>query len=315
MVGFMPRRRTARAAVASGLVGVLLAGTVIAPQAADAIGVPSAIDGTYQFNANGWTGTLSIIDAGSEAPSIVMAYDELGTSENLTGTWSTYGELTFNRVLSNGVTQIYDLYEGTHVAGSPVFGGFFFESDLPGERFGVYADDFVPRRLRPHAAEPGAATKTAGSVPSAVTAASAPAPATTAAPQDDPYPPDAWTYLDGMYAFNGNGWTGKMLIAEYGCPSGALVGLHLDYDDIGTWEGTPGAIYDPSANQVGFVRTLGNGVTQDYELWLGTHVSPAVLADGFHPLSVMFGGYFTESDTGGQRYAAFATYTPPGVGC
>ncbi|HEV2636791.1 MAG TPA: hypothetical protein VGX23_16685 [Actinocrinis sp.] len=290
------------------MVGVLLASAVIAPQAADA-DVSGSVDGTYQFNANGWSGTLTVIDAEDYAPTVIMTYDELGSSETMIDTsWSPqYGVLTFIRILSNGVAQSYELYEGSHVAGSPVFGGNFIESDLQGMAFGVFADDFLPLLSRPHGPSHSAATTAASSVPSAVTAASAKAPAFSS--------PLDWPDLDGMYDFNGNGWTGKMLIAENRCADQGLEAVHLNYDEIGTWEAVPGALFNPFTNQITFTRTLSDGITQTYQLWLGTHVSPAVEADGYYPASPMLGGYFTESDTGTQRYAAFASYDPPGLGC
>jgi hypothetical protein len=307
-------RRTVRAAIASGMVGVLMASAVIAPQTAEAITNPvSGIDGTYQFNANGWTGTLTIIDAANETPGIVMTYDESGTTEDLTGDWSAVdGELTFLRPLSNGVEQLYDLYLGNHVAGSPVFGGSFVESDIPGYRFGVFADDYVPRTgPRTHVQMPGAANKTVAGRSNAITAATAP---NSPGPQLSPAYTDNldWPDLLGAYDFNGNGWTGTMGISQDDCAS--FEGVRVDYDAIGTWEQL-GALWDNYDNALTLVRTLSDGITQTYTLFIGQHVSPAVAAEGYHPASVMFGGYFTESDTGGKRYAAFATYAPPGLGC
>ena len=307
-------RRTVRATLTSGVIGLLLAGAVVAPQSADAYAL-SPIDGSYLFDANGWTGTLTVNRAENLDPSIVMSYDELGTSEYLSGTWSpTTGTLTILRPLGNGVSQTYYLYLGNHVPGSPVFGGYFTESDVPGMAYGAYADEFVaPDTVRPSALTPSSLEHAAGSMSKGATVVTSQANVATKSSTLHPLTlqfPDSFI---GNYTFNGNGWTGQMLIDWANCPAPADV--NVDYDAIGIWESYFTSSWNPATGALTFVRPLSNGITQTYTLYLGTHVPVPSANNGYSSPLRMFGGYFTESDTGSARYAAFATYYPSGIGC
>lgn len=294
--GRRPGRGTVRAGVTAALSSLLLAVALAAPQGADAY-VLSPVDGSYHFNANGWTGTLTISNAENLRPGVVMTYDERGYAENLTGTWSpSTGTLTVYRPLQGGVSQSYTLYLGNHIPGSPVFGGYFTESDVPGMRYGAYADDFVAPYVKFHPLALGGAAP--GVAPGSATTVTAPTRSGGIRPAADPLPDS----LIGVYAFNGNGWTGDMLIDWANCPAPADANLY--FDEIGTWQEIPDNSWDPSTGTLTLVRPLSGGVTQTYTLYEGTHQPGR-----------MFGGYFTESDVPGMQYAAFAQYTPGGVGC
>ncbi|MEY9966999.1 hypothetical protein ABIA33_005064 [Streptacidiphilus sp. MAP12-16] len=302
--GRRPGRGTVSAGVTAALCGLLLAVAVAAPQGASAY-ILSPVDGSYHFNANGWTGTLTVSNAENLRPSVVMTYDERGYPEDLTGTWSpSTGTLTVYRPLQGGVSQTYTLYLGNHIPSSPVFGGYFTESDVPGMRYGAYADDFVaPYAL--HLSALGGAGNLLGS--GAATGAAPGSPTTVTAqtgsgvirPEAVPLPDS----LIGLYAFNGNGWTGDLLIDWANCPAPA--DANLFYDEIGSWQEIPDNSWNPSTGTLTLVRPLSGGVTQTYTLYEGTH----------QPGNLMFGGYFTESDVPGMQYAAFAQHTPGGVGC
>jgi hypothetical protein len=191
--------RTARAATptpmsaalsAALLVGLATAsGTVSAAAAANV----STIDGSYDFNGNGWTGTITVTDAEGGRPGITMAYDGRA-AESDTGTWNAgTGTLTIYRPLSGGVGQNYTLYLGSHLPTSPVFGGYFTETDTGTQRYGAYADDYVP----PKVARPPVTWPSAGfPLPQAVTTPS------------DSLPGGAPLY----YFFDGNGWGGELLL-------------------------------------------------------------------------------------------------------
>lgn len=312
MFGFMrrrhPARRTVRAAVASALVGVSLASVVALPQTADA-NVLSPIDGSYLFNANGWTGSLVISGAENLSPTVVMAYDELGYSQVLTGTWSpSTRTLTVYRPLSGGVGQSYVLYLGDHVQGAPVFGGYFTESDVPGIRYGAFADDYVsPGVPRPVQHLAGSGLKVANTVAGATIGV---APAGTVHPDISSLP----GYLYDIYNFDGNGWEGQMGISSPTCPFPD--GMMLDYFALGVQENISISAWDASSGTLTFVRQLSGGATQTYTLYEGTHISPSLVGNPYLSQAVMFGGYFTESDTGSTRYAAYATdLADGGVGC
>lgn len=292
MFGFLrrrhPARRTVRATVAAALVGVSLVGTVVMPQVANAY-ILSPIDGSYLFNANGWTGTLTIYRAENLDPIVVMDYDELGSSEQLSGTWSpTTGTLTAYRPLSGGVSQTYVLYLGNHNPSSPVFGGYFTESDVPGMRYGAFADDFVVQGgVRPSALKPAIAHPSVAPLPG---------------------------YLIGIYNFDGNGWDGQMAIDDATCPFPD--DMAIIYTELGAWENIPNNAWDASTGTLTFVRPLSDGATQTYTLYQGTHIAPSLRSAVYLPEAVMFGGYFTESDTGSARYAAYASFSVgSGIGC
>jgi hypothetical protein len=231
------------------------------------------IDGSYAFNGNGWAGTLLVSNSATGSPAITMHYTELGNDEHLTGNWSTASHtLTINRPLPWNNSQTYTLYLGDHKPNSPVFGGYFTQSDVPGMHYGVYATDYLPlgtpRRV--------AALRPADSLPDG---------------------------LVGAYTFNGNGWTGDMYIDFYLCNEPEIT---LWYDELGRREQITQRDWDPATNTLTFVRPLSfAGVTQTYTMYFANRLRS----------TQMFGGYFTESDVPGQRFAAFASLQPGAVGC
>ncbi|MGW9029751.1 hypothetical protein ACWGQ5_37685 [Streptomyces sp. NPDC055722] len=283
-------RRALRAPVAAAaLCALVLGGGLVSPVPATA-GVPS-IDGSYAFDGNGWKGTLSVSGAASGSPSVTMRYDELGRSEYLSGTWTpATGTLSVFRPLPWGDSQTYTLFLGDHIASSPVFGGYFTQSDVPGMRYGAYANAYLrPGLARPAGATTARATKPAGTRATVVrqrmgAAASLP------------------TGILGGYDFNGNGWTGRLLLQFADCLN---PDTQMYYYERGYWEGIANRTWDASTGTLTLVRPLSGGVTQTYTLYIGTH-----RAD-----DPMFGGYFTESDVPGRQFAAFADRSPGGVGC
>ncbi|MFF4896060.1 hypothetical protein [Streptomyces sp. NPDC001068] len=275
--------------VVAGLCALVLGSGLVSPAPA-AAGVPS-IDGSYAFDGNGWKGTLSVSGAASGSPSVTMRYDELGRSEYLTGTWSPgSGTLSVVRPLPWGNSQTYTLFLGDHIASSPVFGGYFTQSDIPGMRYGAYADAYVrPGLARPAAKAASRAAEAAGTRATVVqrrTAAAASLP----------------TGILGAYDFNGNGWQGRLLLQFAECLN---PDTQMYYYERGFWEGIANRTWDASTGTLTLVRPLSGGVTQTYTLYIGTH-----RAD-----DPMFGGYFTESDVPGRQFAAFADRSPGGVGC
>ena len=240
-----------------------------------AVGAPAAaavstIDGSYAFNGNGWAGSLVVSGSASGSPAITMHYNELGRDERLTGSWSGH-TLTITRPLAWNNSQTYTLYLGDHKPNSPVFGGFFTQSDVPGQSYGVYAKDYLPLgtpRLRSLKA-------------------------------DDTLPDG----LVGGYGFNGNGWTGRMVVQFTQCQ---VPEIELRYDEVGRTEPIAQRTWDPATNTLTFVRPLSfGGVTQTYTMYFANRLQS----------TQMFGGYFTESDVPNQRFAAFAWLQPGGVGC
>jgi hypothetical protein len=198
--------------------------------------VTDPIVGSYAFNGNGWTGTLTVLDVTSGYVTADMSYDERGVHESVSGSWDpASGRLTLLRPLSyGGVTQTYTLYIGTHVAYQPMFGGYFTQSDFPGGHWGAFAT-----RL--------------------------PSPPSTSS-IDPTLPPPT-----GIYWINGNGWTGGILLAiNPHDPHLLTAEIHwTDYPGLaehisGTW--------DSASGLATFVRPLSwGGVTQTYTLYVGAH--------------------------------------------
>ncbi|GAA3438662.1 hypothetical protein [Kutzneria kofuensis] len=252
-------------AVAAATVALLAVG-------APASAATSTIDGSYAFNGNGWAGTLLVSGSASGAPAITMHYTELGRDERLTGSWSAASRtLTINRPLQWNNSQTYTLYLGDHKPNQPVFGGYFTQSDVPGQRYGVYAKDYLPLGT----------------------------PRTKLFKANDSLPDD----LVGFYGFNGNGWTGTMSVQFTQC---RVPEINLRYDELGRTEPIAQRTWDPATHTLTFVRPLSfGGVTQTYTLYFANRLQS----------TQMFGGYFTQSDVPGQRYAAFAFLQPGGVGC
>ena len=205
-----------------------------------AVGAPAAqaavptIDGSYAFDGNGWAGTLLVSGSASGSPAITLHYTELGRDESLTGDWSAATHtLTIQRPLPWNDSQTYTLYLGDHQPNSPVFGGFFTQSDVPGRQFGVYAKDYLPLG----AARPNL-VRAADSLPDAVT---------------------------GFYGFNGNGWTGTMSVQFTEC---RVPEINLRYDELGRTEPIAQRTWDPATDTLTFVRPLSfGGVTQTYTLY------------------------------------------------
>ncbi|HEX3789568.1 MAG TPA: hypothetical protein VHW44_17015 [Pseudonocardiaceae bacterium] len=274
--------------------GSLLAGGL----AALAVAAPAAspIDGSYVFNANGWAGTLAIDNAESGMPDVTMYYTERNSYEYLSGTWNPdNGTLTIARPLSGTVSQSYTLFLGNHIPGSPVFGGYFTESDTGTMRYGVLADNHLaPGTFRATTARPA-------TVHTAVPANTV-LPANTVAPAVTPaYDVPDWLF--GLNEFDGNGWDGYLLFDPCYTPD-----TEMYYNALDNWEPIATHSYDAATDTLTMVRPLSyGGVTQTYTMYLGTHR----LDD-----NMMFGGYFTQSDTPGLKFAAYATRDlSGGVGC
>jgi hypothetical protein len=250
-------------AVAAATVAIVAVG-------APASAATSTIDGSYAFNGNGWAGTLVVSNSASGAPAVTMHYNELGRDERLSGSWSGR-TLTITRPLAWNNSQTYTLYLGDHKANSPVFGGFFTQSDVPGQSYGVYAKDYLPLGT----------------------------PRLKSLKADDTLPDG----LVGGYGFNGNGWTGRMVVQFTSCQ---VPEINLRYDELGRTEPIAQRTWDATTHTLTFVRPLSfGGVTQTYTLYFANRLQS----------TQMFGGYFTESDVPGQRFAAFAWLQPGGVGC
>lgn len=198
-----------------------------------------------------------------------MYYQARGVTEFVGGYWNPdLRAMQLQRYLGNNINQWYALWEGTHVAGHPVFGGYFQQDDQAGS-FGVFANNFVPA---------------------------------SASPGWTPYPgwnrtlPVCWTGCavpsppHGRYAFDGNGWSGELDLT-----AGSSIAF-LKFDDYGYWE-LVGASWDATSRTLLLNRQIGGGATQTYHLCLG---------DG--PGTPMLGGYFSESDVNGGNggFSAFA---------
>jgi hypothetical protein len=248
----------ARLSAVLALAGLLLTDGVVA------VASPSrpAVDGTYTFNANGWTGTLAVSNAATGWPSIDMRFYD-GATEHLTGFWSAAGRtLTIGRPLSGGVSQTYTLYLGDHHPSSPVFGGFFTESDTGATRYGAFAHWYQPPAV-PHTLSTRLVL--------------------------DPMP---LNLLPG-WDFNGNGWTGSLSWDPLGCGGNPT---QLQFDGSAYWETVTGT-WDPSTQTLTLVRSLSGGLSQTYTLYrAAAHVGGGL----------MLGGFFTQSDSPGLRFAAFA---------
>ena len=228
-------------AVAAAAVALL---AIPAPASAT---VPT-IDGSYAFNGNGWAGTLLVSDSATGAPAITMHYTELGQDERLTGSWSTASHtLTINRPLPWNNSQTYTLYLGDHLPNSPVFGGYFTQSDVPGMHYGVYAKDYLPLgTARPATLRPADGL------------------------------PDG---LVGAYGFNGNGWTGDMYVEFAECEEPEIT---LWYDAIGRREQISQRDWDPATNTLTFVRPLSfGGVTQTYTMYFANRLRSTEMFGGY----------------------------------
>jgi hypothetical protein len=227
--------------------------TIAAAVALLAAGGPAAaavptIDGSYAFDGNGYAGTLLVSGSASGSPAITMRYTELGRDEQLTGDWSAAAHtLTIHRPLPWNDSQTYTLYLGDHKPNSPVFGGFFTQSDVPGQRFGVYAKDYLPLGT--------------------------PRPASVRAA--DTLPSD----LVGFYGFNGNGWTGAMSVQFTEC---RVPEINLRYDELGRVEPIAQRTWDPATHTLTFVRPLGfGGVTQTYTLYFANRLTSTQMFGGY----------------------------------
>jgi hypothetical protein len=207
------------------------------------------IDGSYAFNGNGWAGTLLVTGSASGAPAITMHYNELGRDEHLAGNWSAATHtLWIYRPLPWNDSQTYLLYLGDHKPNSPVFGGYFTQSDVPGMHYGVYAKDYLPL---------GTAR-----------------PANTLRPNDSL--PDS---LPGYYGFNGNGWTGTMSVEFTDC---RVPEIDLRYDELGRTEPIAQRTWDPATNTLTFVRPLSfGGVTQTYTMYFANRLQSTQMFGGY----------------------------------
>ena len=256
-------RRLARVSAVLALAGLLSANGIDGSRPAFASPSQSAVDGSYTFDANGWAGTLAVSGAATGWPSIDMRLSN-GATEHLVGFWSAAARtLTIGRPLGGGVSQTYTLYLGDHHPSSPVFGGFFTESDTGATRYGAYAQWHQP---------PGMPRtfSVASTVPS----------------------PRPSNLLPG-WDFNGNGWTGSLSWDPLGCNGSPA---QLQFDGNVHWEPVADT-WDPSTSTLTLVRALSGGLSQTYTLYLSPHHAET---------GRMLGGFFTQSDSPGMRFAAFA---------
>lgn len=261
-----------RLGIAVTALAVAVVGAVVVPSSPAAATPGSDIIGRYTLDANGWLGDLYIdsIDSNTGRTSGRMFYYARGITEYVSGYWSPSANvLNLERWLPDGEEQSYVLYLGTHVAGHPVFGGYFSQYPQPyWITYGVFANNFVP------ASNPPSWTPYPG-WGSSLSVCWVGCTRPTNPPQ-------------GTYAFDGNGWSGLLYL-----PAGSST-AYMKFDALGYWE--PVTMTSGRwPREITLVRHLSYGnVTQTYVLTLG---------DG--PGSTMLGGYFTESDTD-NAYAAFA---------
>ena len=268
----------------AALCAALVAGlaTASGTAVATAAGSVLTIDGSYDFNGNGSTGVLTVSNAEGGSPAVTMAYRGLATEYD-SGSWNAAsGTLTVYRPLTGGAGQSYTLYLGGHNPASPVLGGYFTESDTGTRRFGAFADDYVPLNVTRPPAAPAPVNGTGSAVPVVTPGTSLP------------------SGLPAYYSFDGNGWDGEFLMLPLN--SGTSIGAYVQmyYNDLGTWQVLTNYSWNAATSTLTLVRPLSSGATQTYTLYLGTN----------DPANPMFGGYFTESDTPGAHYAAYAVYDP-----
>ncbi|TCO59590.1 hypothetical protein [Actinocrispum wychmicini] len=105
--------------------------------------------------------------------------------------------------------------------------------------------------------------------------------------------------ITGLYQFNGNGSTGTLRILT-AAQGRVIANMHYfvrGADEFlgGTWE--------PGSRTLTLVRPLGSSsVSQTYTMWVGTNDMGTSVGN------LMFGGFFTESDAGDNRFGAFANF-------
>ena len=104
--------------------------------------MPSNLLPGWDFNGNGWTGSLSWDPLGCGGNPTQLQFDGNVYWETVTDTWDPSTQtLTLVRSLSGGLSQTYTLYRGAaHVGGGLMLGGFFTQSDSPGMRFAAFAE-------------------------------------------------------------------------------------------------------------------------------------------------------------------------------
>lgn len=256
--------------------GLFLAAITAAALPTLAAATTASIDGTYIFDGNGWTGTLSVSGSAGGAPTVGMFYDSTGVTQTLNGTWNaTTGTLMMTRPLSSTVSQNYTLYVGDHIATSPVLAGYFTQSDHGSARFGAFADDFVPF-------------------------------GGTRAAQPMPMVPSATHNPWGIWTFDGAGWDGSLTLPQGPCgPVGAPINYTVYFNAVGHTEPLQLFNWDPTTLTITFVRNLGNGITQSYTLYEGSNATTNTMA----------AGYYTESDVPGGVFPAYAVMSEQQVPC
>ncbi|MCC3769357.1 hypothetical protein [Streptomyces sp. UNOC14_S4] len=91
------------------------------------------ITGLYKFNANGFAGTLRILNVSQGQVQADLRFYSIGQDEHLTGTLdSTTGTLTLIRPMGPTASQTYTLYAGgTNTDRLLMFGGYFMENGGP----------------------------------------------------------------------------------------------------------------------------------------------------------------------------------------
>jgi len=91
------------------------------------------ITGTYSFNGNGSTGTMTIRSVDSQGNlDVRVTFDGLDRKDNWVGTWDDQAKLiTLTRFLPNNVTQNHIGYLGDNPPGPSILAGSFTQSDIP----------------------------------------------------------------------------------------------------------------------------------------------------------------------------------------
>ena len=104
----------------------------------------------WAFNANGSTGTLSILkkDAAGNLE-VFVEFDGLDRQDAWKGQWDAPSEqIILRRFLPGGAVQEHVGYAGTNDPNNLILAGYFTESDVPSgsprQRFGWFANNPAP---------------------------------------------------------------------------------------------------------------------------------------------------------------------------
>ncbi|HEY4023579.1 MAG TPA: hypothetical protein VGM75_33195 [Pseudonocardiaceae bacterium] len=189
------------------------------------------IEGTYYWNADGFTGTLRIARVAADG-SVDAILNDSGLNEHLTGTWKpSTTTLDLQRPLPDGVTQFYEYYLGgsRYSAHPTMFGGLYTTVPPATIAHGTYLDSAMPQ----------------------------------AASMQRPASPGADTDVEGTYYWNADGFTGALDI--YDEVNGTFAAV-LNVNGQGEFlHGTR----DFAHNSIWLSRPLPDGTVQTYEYLLG----------------------------------------------